>query len=102
MHQNKGDLNPRGHLGTEAMNKAETVAATTKSDNVTVVTCEQARNIEFEPFAFEIIDGLPVITDVPEKESTNVAIKPELIKKEMHDTVIRKIFNQKLNEKRVI
>jgi hypothetical protein len=65
LHQNKGDNNARGHIGTELMHKAETVLSVTKStDNkdISIVEAEYCRDKDPEPFAFEIdSDGLPVI-----------------------------------------
>ena len=65
LHQNKGDMNARGHLGTELINKAETtVSITRESDNkeVSRVEAEYTRDKEFPPFAFMINDvGLPEI-----------------------------------------
>ena len=66
LHQNKSDSNARGHIGTELINKAETVLSITKAEtdsNISVVEAQQCRNIEPETFAFEIIDGLPVIAE---------------------------------------
>ena len=66
LHQNKGDSNARGHIGTELINKAETVLSITKAEtdgNISIVEPQQCRNIEPETFAFEIIDGLPVIAE---------------------------------------
>jgi hypothetical protein len=67
LHQNKGDNNARGHLGTELQNKAETVLSITKDkDNGerSIVEAEYCREQEFEPFAFEIDEqGLPVLVD---------------------------------------
>ncbi|MNT39063.1 hypothetical protein D3C72_1752820 [compost metagenome] len=66
LHQNKGDNNARGHIGTELINKAETVLSVTKSESdssISIVEPQQCRNIEPETFAFEIIDGLPVIAE---------------------------------------
>jgi hypothetical protein len=62
LHQNKGDLNARGHVGTELINKAETVLSVTKSDKdkeISIVEPQQTRGIEPDPFAFQIVDGLP-------------------------------------------
>jgi hypothetical protein len=63
LHQNKGDNNARGHLGTELVNKAETVLSIVKEPgaNVSTVTAEYMRGEEIEPFQFEIVDNLPVI-----------------------------------------
>ena len=66
LHQNKSDNNARGHIGTELINKAETVLSVTKAeadDTISIVEPQQCRNFEPEIFAFEIIDGLPVIAE---------------------------------------
>lgn len=67
LHQNKGDANARGHIGTELVNKAETVLSVTKSENdknISIVEAVQTRNIEPEPFAFEVNgEGIPVLVD---------------------------------------
>lgn len=65
LHQNKSDNNARGHIGTELINKAETVLSVTKNEqdkDISIVEAQQCRNREPEPFAFEINEhGLPVI-----------------------------------------
>ena len=66
LHQNKSDTNARGHIGTELINKAETVLSVTKSEqdkDISIVEAQQCRGIEPEPFAFEIIDGIPVLAE---------------------------------------
>lgn len=66
LHQNKNDLNARGHLGTELTNKSETVlsvAIDTADKAVSVVEADYCRNIAPELFAFEVIDNLPEIVD---------------------------------------
>jgi hypothetical protein len=67
LHQNKSDNNARGHIGTELLNKAETVLSVTKNEqdkDISVVEAQQCRNIEPLPFAFEINEeGLPIIVD---------------------------------------
>lgn len=71
LHQNKGDGNARGHLGTELVNKAETVLAVEKKENseISVVSPVQCRNREPEPFAFEIDEnGIPFKVRVPQSE----------------------------------
>lgn len=58
LHQNKADANARGHLGTELMNKAETVASLSKGENngirTTIIEPKFTRHRDFEPFAFTI------------------------------------------------
>lgn len=67
LHQNKSDNNARGHIGTELINKAETVLSVTRSEqdkDISVVEAQQCRNREPEPFAFEINEhGLPIIVE---------------------------------------
>lgn len=67
LHQNKSDNNARGHIGTELINKSETVLSVTKNEqdkDISIVEAQLCRNIEPEPFAFEINeDGLPVIVE---------------------------------------
>jgi len=65
LHQNKSDNNARGHIGTELINKAETVLSVTKNEqdkDISIVEAQMCRNKEPEPFAFEINEnGLPVL-----------------------------------------
>jgi len=66
LHQNKGDNNARGHIGTELINKAETVLMVTKSEgdeNISIVEPQQCRNKEPDVFAFEIEDNIPVVAE---------------------------------------
>ena len=67
LHQNKGDVNARGHIGTELNNKAETVLQITKSQqdgNISEVKAMHIRDREFDPFAFRINDSaLPEAVD---------------------------------------
>ena len=67
LHQNKSDNNARGHIGTELINKAETVLSVTKNEqdnDISIVEAQQCRNREPNPFAFEINeDGLPVLVE---------------------------------------
>jgi len=70
LHQNKNDQNARGHVGTEAVNKAETVLSVSKDSrnpDVSIVTPEYCRDLEFEPFGFQInVDGLPELSVMSE------------------------------------
>jgi predicted ATP-dependent serine protease len=67
LHQNKSDKNARGHIGTELINKAETVLSVTKNEkdnDISIVEAQMCRNIEPNPFAFEINEeGLPVLVE---------------------------------------
>lgn len=67
LHQNKGDGNSRGHIGTELNNKAETILRVTRDTtdiNVSWIEEVFGRGKGFEKFAFQINDhGLPEIVD---------------------------------------
>lgn len=62
LHQNKGDTNARGHVGTELVNKAETVLTIEAQDElqVSLVTATYTRGLAPEQFVFDIdANGLP-------------------------------------------
>jgi hypothetical protein len=67
LHENPGSDKARGHIGTELMNKAETVIAlqVDKYDgSISIVSAGFCRNKSFKPFAFTITDeGLPKIIE---------------------------------------
>lgn len=75
LHQNKGDNNVRGHIGTEMNNKAETVLVITKSTtnpDVSEVRPLHIREKEFNPFSFTVNEeGLPVIATMPDTVEAN-------------------------------
>jgi hypothetical protein len=94
LHQNKSDINPRGHIGSEVVNKAETVISVTKEGkfNEFIVSCEDSRDISFDDFAFTITDeGLPIACNMPtgkERKTTD----PQHIASEKHLESLRNIF----------
>jgi hypothetical protein len=67
LHQNKGDSNARGHLGTELMNKAETVAKLNREESngtrLTIVEPEFTRHRDFEKFAYSLNDNGDLIEE---------------------------------------
>ena len=67
LHQNKGDENARGHIGTELSNKAETVLQVekdSKNPDISTVKAAHIRAVDFEPFAFQINeDALPELLE---------------------------------------
>jgi hypothetical protein len=81
LHQNKSDNNARGHIGTELINKAETVLSVTVSEkdkSISIVEPQQCRNKEPNPFAFEIIDNLPAIVEDYEIRTKSTSKKFDL------------------------
>lgn len=67
LHQNKGDGNSRGHIGTELNNKAETILRVTKDTTDSSVSWIEevfGRGKGFEKFAFQINEvGLPEVVE---------------------------------------
>ena len=100
LHQNKGDNNARGHLGTEMINKAETVLSVTPSEqheNVAVVESVQSRNLECKPFAFEINRyGIPQPVDhFMMAETTKKRNTPTSVTIAHHREVLRRLLGEK-------
>lgn len=65
IHQNKADANARGHIGTEIVNKSETVLSIKKDtiDTInSIVTAEFTRGLDFDEFAYFIENGIPTLT----------------------------------------
>lgn len=93
LHQNKTDLNARGHIGTEILNKAETTITVTRDakSNLFLVSCEYSRDIAFDDFGFTIEDGLPVASGIPSEAKSN-AKNPKNIDDNKHIEVLNKIF----------
>lgn len=102
LHQNKGDENARGHLGTELINKAETIIQIEKDKNdhsISKVEAVHIRTVEFEPFAFHINDdGLPVLaSDYVFEESSPGRPKkepfdPNKVDNAKHETALLLLF----------
>ncbi|MEK6482386.1 AAA family ATPase [Catalinimonas sp. 4WD22] len=99
LHQNKGDGNARGHLGTEIVNKGETVISVTKleDDNlVSEVKSEFARNMDFEPFVFGFDENiLPYIKEgyiKKTKTSKSTTVEPADFESTIHIKYLKEIF----------
>lgn len=97
LHQNKADNNARGHIGTELINKAETVLSVTvdsTNNNISVVEPKQCRNLPFEAFAFQINDlAIPELVDDYVKSSSQKD-KLDIIKEddEIKQNLLEKAF----------
>ena len=93
LHQNKTDLNARGHIGTEILNKAETTLTVSKDSktNIFVVSCEYSRDIAFDDFGFIIDNGVILSSELPCDEKAK-SKNPQLLSDERHIEVLDKIF----------
>lgn len=64
LHQNKADENARGHIGTEVVNKSETVFSVNKVFSEPIyseVKSIYTRGLEIKEFQFSIENSLPVV-----------------------------------------
>ena len=74
IHMNKGDFNARGHMGTELMNKSEsviTVDTPVEQKSKAVVSNDFSRGIPFDEFAFDVSTGLPELCEFKIEKKKN-------------------------------
>jgi len=99
IHENKGNSNARGHLGTELINKSETVLKVTKTeDKLTYCEPEFTRGMPFEPFAFDRDTyGIPFLTTYKQQinagESNSRKVTPVDMDKKTHLEILTVAFN---------
>lgn len=68
LHTNPGGDKPRGHLGTNFLNKAQALFIVRADGDISTVSVERCRDIAVDDFAFAINkEGLPVLTSMPSK-----------------------------------
>lgn len=99
LHLNKNDNNPRGHIGTELENKAETVLIISKNlqnNSISEVKPMHMRDKEFRTFAFHIDDNrMPVldsnysVTVVKAREKALVSLDNDI-----HKEILGKMFDE--------
>ena len=99
LHLNKNDNNPRGHIGTELENKAETVLIISKNlqnNSISEVRPMHMKDKEFSTFAFHIDDNkLPVldngisVTVVKRREKSLISLDNEV-----HQEILSKAFKK--------
>jgi hypothetical protein len=98
LHQNPGSQTGnklRGHIGTEAMNKAEAVISIVKENDASFGTVKSdfMRRESFKSFGLEYDKdtGLPKVIDLDAQPNVN---KPDDIESVEHDKVIDKMFSK--------
>jgi KaiC/GvpD/RAD55 family RecA-like ATPase len=97
LHQNKGDNNARGHIGTEILNKAELVISVTKNGESSEVKAEFSRGRDFEPFFMSVDEsGLPYISEAPTPASNKISKEPHGFTSKHHDEILSKLTNSDL------
>lgn len=64
LHENKEGGKARGHIGSELVNKAETILRVEKLEQdprVSKISCEMVRGLDFDDIYFSINDNLPEV-----------------------------------------
>ena len=96
LHQNKGDNNAKGHLGSIILQKAETVLSVEKDKEISTVTPTYSRDIDINPMSFSIDDNeLPYFVEYQESKVLEKRIKhPRDVNKEVHITILNEVFDK--------
>lgn len=102
LHQNKGDNNARGHLGSEIVNKSEIVISVSKYDEVPnsiLVKTEYSRGLPPEDYILERDEeGTPILSDhTPSSGTVNSKTSkliPVEVARETHLEILTKIFEK--------
>jgi hypothetical protein len=72
LHENKSADTLRGHLGTELVNKSESVLQVVANEGISTVSGRYTRNLPFDDFHFCVNDnGLPELCELIEKPKSN-------------------------------
>jgi bacterioferritin (cytochrome b1) len=104
LHENPTNEKARGHLGTELSNKAETVIQIEVDANlneISVVKPFSCRNKPFEPFAFKIVDGNPmVLHDYDTSSNTRNSFKLDNVDDKIMEDLLKKCFEDEQEIKR--
>jgi KaiC/GvpD/RAD55 family RecA-like ATPase len=105
LHQNKGNEHARGHLGTEMINKSESVVKVeVGEDKLIVCSPEYTRSAPFQPFAFDRDEyGMPYIVEgfagaVATSGGSAAAGKREIdptdpVWNSAHEDIVSKVFS---------
>lgn len=87
LHQNKGNEHARGHLGSEMINKSETVIKVSQDDkNITICEPEFTRGEPFPVFAFDRDTyGIPQLVNYSPKISSGESNSRRALPIEIHE-----------------
>lgn len=101
LHQNKGDDNARGHIGTELMNKSETVLSVEKRGDFSVVKTIASRDITPPDFSIEINEhDIPIYSDFEDIENIpkKKQIENILSKKITSEILVNQLFKSEITK----
>lgn len=95
VHQNKGDNNAKGHLGSIILQKSETVLSVEKDKEISIVTPSHSRGIDINPISFSVDEnGLPYFVDFnPNSSTPDKKIRfPRDVSVDVHRTILNEVF----------
>jgi hypothetical protein len=98
VHQNKGDNNAKGHLGSLILQKAETVLAIEKDGEISKVEPTHSRGIDIAPISFSINEyGIPYFVDYATSNSSNHLKKksPFDYERKVHSNILIEVFKDR-------
>lgn len=101
VHANIGSEKARGHLGSECHRKCETAMSIRADGLFSKIAFTKSRDFMPNEYAFTIVDGLPVLADVP-KNNADVGALQEIMAIVMPDyptTIQYKELTTKIMEK---
>ncbi len=98
LHTNKTDGNLRGHIGTELLNKGETIIELKidkENKDISIVSCAQSRNKPFDDFAFTINEkAFPEKCDMPKPKASRTKLRPHELSEDAHKEIITAIWEK--------
>ena len=98
IHQNKGNNDAKGHLGSFILQKAETVLQIKKSNNneISIVEPTHSRGMDINPISFAVNEeGLPYVVEYEATKKTVQKKLPNDYSLESNRSLARELFSEK-------
>jgi hypothetical protein len=94
IHQNKNDLHARGHLGSELINKSESVISVEKDDDQSIIKSLQLRDRDFNDMAFMVdeSDCHYLLESYQAPAATTTPTDPDSKPDQLHNNLLDFVF----------
>ncbi len=97
IHQNKGDNNAKGHLGSLILQKAETVLSIEKDGEISTASTSHSRNKEINPLSFSVDEmELPFLVDYNSSKSSpkkQIRYPRDINDPKVHENILTETFD---------